>query len=162
MTLNIIHWFYAIHKSMPLKKIPKKGVMYMKKTFLTASLLTASIFLSSNVSADQYIKHEVEWGNTLSEIALNYNTTTQSVALLNSIENIDLIYAGSVLRVDQLEDINDMKEDDYSTENDNIEVTTGESQSIIENVSSKKSGDKNDIIIVQSVLEKFRAYDFKY
>ena len=43
--------------------------------------------------------HVIEWGDTLSEIAIKYNTTVDKLVELNNIENPDLIYAGDKLRV---------------------------------------------------------------
>ena len=43
--------------------------------------------------------HTIEWGDTLSEIAIKYNTTVDRLVSLNNIENPDLIYAGDKLRV---------------------------------------------------------------
>ena len=43
--------------------------------------------------------HVIEWGETLSEIAIKYNTTVEKLVELNNIENPDLIYAGVKLRV---------------------------------------------------------------
>lgn len=43
--------------------------------------------------------HIIEWGDTLSEIAIKYNTTVDRLVSLNNIENPDSIYAGDKLRV---------------------------------------------------------------
>lgn len=43
--------------------------------------------------------HTVEWGDTLSEIAIKYSITVDKLVSLNNIENPDLIYAGDKLRV---------------------------------------------------------------
>ena len=43
--------------------------------------------------------HTIEWGDTLSEIAIKYNTTVDKLIELNNIENRDLIYVGDKLRV---------------------------------------------------------------
>ena len=43
--------------------------------------------------------HTIEWGDTLSEIAIKYNTTVEKLVDLNNIENPNLIYAGDKLRV---------------------------------------------------------------
>ena len=43
--------------------------------------------------------HTIEWGDTLSEIAIKYNTTVDRLVSLNNIENPDSIYAGDKLRV---------------------------------------------------------------
>ena len=43
--------------------------------------------------------HTIEWGDTLSEIAIKYNTTIDKLVELNNIENPNSIYAGDKLRV---------------------------------------------------------------
>lgn len=43
--------------------------------------------------------HTIERGDTLSEIAIKYNTTIAKLVELNNIENPDLIYAGDKLRI---------------------------------------------------------------
>lgn len=43
--------------------------------------------------------HTIEWGDTLSQIAIKYNTTVDRLVSLNNIENPDLIYTGDKLRV---------------------------------------------------------------
>ena len=41
----------------------------------------------------------IKWGDTLSQLALEYNTTVEVLAQLNNIENPNLIYAGNTLIV---------------------------------------------------------------
>ncbi|MBC7242284.1 MAG: LysM peptidoglycan-binding domain-containing protein, partial [Anaerolineae bacterium] len=43
--------------------------------------------------------HVVRWGETLWSIARLYGTTPWAIAALNGIYNLNLIYAGQVLRV---------------------------------------------------------------
>lgn len=46
-----------------------------------------------------HIVYKVENGDTLSEIALRFNTTVQEIAELNNIKNVNLIYIGETLRI---------------------------------------------------------------
>lgn len=46
-----------------------------------------------------HIVYKVEKGDTLSEIALKFNTTVQEIAELNNIKNVNLIYIGETLRI---------------------------------------------------------------
>lgn len=46
-----------------------------------------------------HIVYKVEKGDTLSELALRFNTTVQEIAELNNIKNVNLIYIGERLRI---------------------------------------------------------------
>jgi len=46
-----------------------------------------------------HIHYTVERGDTLSKLALKFNTTVQEIAELNHIQNVNLIYVGEVLRI---------------------------------------------------------------
>ena len=45
------------------------------------------------------ILYKIKRGDTLSEIALKYNTTVNEIAILNNIKNPNLIYAGETIRI---------------------------------------------------------------
>ncbi len=53
--------------------------------------------IGGNVTGSRY--YTVRSGDTLSEIALRFGTTVQSLQQLNNIENPNLIYAGQALRI---------------------------------------------------------------
>lgn len=44
--------------------------------------------------------HTVVWGDTLSELAVTYNTTVYQLQILNGIKDPDKIYVGQVLKID--------------------------------------------------------------
>lgn len=46
-----------------------------------------------------HIIYSVKRGDTLSELALRFNTTVQEIAKLNNIQNVNLIYVGEKLRI---------------------------------------------------------------
>ncbi len=46
-----------------------------------------------------HVEYKIKPGNTLSEIAAEYNTTVNEIAELNHIQNVDLIYAGETIRI---------------------------------------------------------------
>lgn len=52
-------------------------------------------------SNDKYIQYTIKSGDTLSEIAKKYNTTVNELAILNNIENPNLIYAGNTIKIPQ-------------------------------------------------------------
>ena len=41
----------------------------------------------------------IQYGDTLSEIAIKYNTTVQKLVEINNIKNPNLIYAGTTIRI---------------------------------------------------------------
>ena len=45
------------------------------------------------------VTHKVVKGDTLSELAAKYNTTVKSIAKLNDIDNVNLIYRGQILTI---------------------------------------------------------------
>lgn len=52
-----------------------------------------------NNSESEKIEYVVKTGDTLSKIAIMYNTTVRELAILNNIENVNLIYPGEVLTI---------------------------------------------------------------
>lgn len=54
---------------------------------------------NSNNNNQNIINYKVQRGDTLSEIALKYNTTISSIVSLNNIQNPNLIYIGQVLKI---------------------------------------------------------------
>lgn len=57
------------------------------------------VSIGSGQNATGKILYRIESGNTLSQIALKYNTTVQAIAELNQITNPNLIYAGELIRI---------------------------------------------------------------
>ena len=66
-------------------------------------LVAGVAFANASVSADT-TKVVVESGDTLNQIAKDYNTTVNSLAENNHIKNINLIYVGDVLVVTPVSD----------------------------------------------------------
>jgi len=62
----------------------------------------------------------IQWGDTLSQLALDYNTTVEELANLNGIENPNLIYAGATLLVPSNGNIED--ETNGSTSDETIYI----------------------------------------
>lgn len=53
----------------------------------------------SLISDQGMLYYQIVWGDTLSELALMFDTTVDELARQNNIENVDLIYAGEYLIV---------------------------------------------------------------
>ena len=70
----------------------------VKKT-ITSLILGASFLANGVVHAETYT---VKSGDTLSEIAERYQTTVKKLASINNIVNIDLIYVGQDIEVDEI------------------------------------------------------------
>lgn len=60
-------------------------------------IITISHNRNDKINGKTYV---VKWGDTLSEIAVKYNTTVSRLVKLNNISNPDLIYAGETLKID--------------------------------------------------------------
>ena len=45
------------------------------------------------------ILYKIQYGDTLSQIALDYNSSVQGIAKLNNIANPNLIYAGDIIQI---------------------------------------------------------------
>ena len=86
---------------------------YTDYTLIDQKIFDANKIMSDRISLKKENKEEkkedkkedsvkyytIEWGDTLSEIAIKYNTTVDRLVSLNNIDNPDLIYAGDKLRV---------------------------------------------------------------
>lgn len=53
----------------------------------------------SNNEKQDIISYRIKSGDTLSQIAIKYNTTVSSIANLNNIKNPNLIYSGDVIKI---------------------------------------------------------------
>ena len=54
---------------------------------------------SGDDDSKKYIEYVVKWGDTLSQIALDYGTTVAELAAINNIQNVNLIYVNQILRI---------------------------------------------------------------
>lgn len=67
----------------------------------------------NNVNQIEY--YTVKSGNTLSEIAASFGTTVSEIAGLNGIRNVNLIFAGEVLKIDITRSLEEIKGNEYET-----------------------------------------------
>lgn len=58
--------------------------------------------VNNNAIKEEYINYKVKPGDTLSEIAKKYDTTVSSIASLNNISNVNLIYVNQVLKIKKI------------------------------------------------------------
>lgn len=114
------------------------------------------IFLSSSEAIDaepitneNIITYTVKSGNTLSEIALKYDTTVNSIAGLNGIQNPNLIFVNQVLKIDTTLSRNEQSNDVYETSHIIYTVKRGDTLTAIANkygVSIQSIVDLNEIV----------------
>lgn len=58
--------------------------------------------IDDSIKKEEYINYKVKPGDTLSEIAKTYNTTVSSIASLNKISNVNLIYVNQILKIKKI------------------------------------------------------------
>lgn len=73
-------------------------ILSLKKIIVTSSALMGTI-LTGVTLASANTTYTVQSGDTLSKIAENYDTTVNSIANLNNIKNVNLIYVGDQLEI---------------------------------------------------------------
>ena len=85
-----------------------KGIVPGISGYVDRNKFTKEILLENAVQtptipevpeSNKEIYYTVKWGDTLSQIALNYNTTVQNLVDLNNIKNPNLIYLGQKLLI---------------------------------------------------------------
>lgn len=80
-----------------------------KLNFETMPTEEENITNNENISNDEYINYTIKKGDTLSEIAKEYNTSVNELASINNIKDVNLIYAGNTLKIPK------NKEENYIT-----------------------------------------------
>lgn len=86
-----IEYNTTIQRLVELNNISNPNLIYAGNTLI---IPTSS---SSDSSLNTY--YVVQQGDTLSQIALDYNTSVSALAYLNNIKNVNLIYIGQVLTI---------------------------------------------------------------
>ncbi|MEK1392218.1 LysM peptidoglycan-binding domain-containing protein [Limosilactobacillus fermentum] len=85
-----------------LNNLSNPNLIYVGQVLKVAGSSTSVSTSTSSSSASQATTsgtYTVKAGDTLSSIAISYNTTTAALASANSISNANLIYVGQVLKV---------------------------------------------------------------
>lgn len=113
-------------------------INYLKTTF-AGFIAAASIFVGNAiVSADSYT---VQSGDTLSELAVTYSTSVDSIVSLNNIADANVIHVGQVLEIDA--DIDNDGQDTEAVSSSSEAVTSNEAATTSETVyTSTASGDE--------------------
>ena len=70
--------------------------MEMKKVITGAAALSGLVALGQTVNADEVV---VKAGDTVSELALKYNTTIDAIQQANKLQDVNLIFVGQRLEV---------------------------------------------------------------
>ena len=70
--------------------------MEMKKVITGAAALSGLVALGQTVNADEVV---VQAGDTVSELALKYNTTIDAIQQANKLQDVNLIFVGQRLEV---------------------------------------------------------------
>lgn len=83
----------------------RKLIKGSRRTVLATGVATAALVIGGTVSlAAGFLTHRVQDGDTLSELALHYDTTVGELVSLNGIQNPDLIVVDDDLKIRQLAD----------------------------------------------------------
>lgn len=90
-TLNKLARTYntSVQSIVELNNIANPNLIYVGQTLI----------IETNSSSVSYITYIVRRGNTLWGISRRYNTTIQTIAKLNQIQNPNLIYPGQILKI---------------------------------------------------------------
>jgi len=72
--------------------------MFNQRSYLMSMkvlvVMCLMLFVSDTAKADYY---KIQWGDTLSNLAIEFKTSTSKLVKINNIKNADLIYAGSTI-----------------------------------------------------------------
>lgn len=108
--------------------------------FTDLDIFTDGIFLNSteNITTPTNTSNKIETyvvkpGNTLSQIAIRYNTTVREIVGLNNIINPNLIYVGEVLKIDTTNDLDTITGDKFETNHIIYTVKSGNTLTAIAN-----------------------------
>lgn len=77
--------------------IKNPNLIYPGQVFIINN--NSNTFISEGNNSCGKILYKIKYGDTLSEIALRYGDTVEEIATLNNISNPNLIYAGSIIRI---------------------------------------------------------------
>ncbi|URL83427.1 LysM peptidoglycan-binding domain-containing protein [Limosilactobacillus fermentum] len=84
-----------------LNSLANPNLIYVGQVLKLANTTTASTSSTSSAAStsSSAMTYTVKSGDTLSSIAISYNTTTSTLTSLNNLSNPNLIYVGQVLKV---------------------------------------------------------------
>ena len=84
----------TVNNIVKLNNIKNPNLIFPGQRFVITSSTT-----SPNTSTSKTIFYKIKYGDTLSKIALKYNTSVSRIASLNGFRNPNLIYAGTTIRI---------------------------------------------------------------
>lgn len=87
----------TVNELVILNKIQNPNLIYLGQQLIVP--INGNIE-NTNVHETGHIVYTVKAGDTLSKLAVEYNTSVENIARLNSIKNVNLIYIGEKLRID--------------------------------------------------------------
>ena len=98
---RICNKYYGNHDKSTINKVVEANKE--KYPSITADFIVSGWVLTipdiNNTNDDKKSYYTVKKGDTLSEIAVEHNTTVKKLAELNDIENVDLIYVGQKIKL---------------------------------------------------------------
>lgn len=137
--------------------------MIKKRSYLVGmSVLLVSILMlsmSDKAKADYY---KIQWGDTLSQLALDFEISTNHLVDLNNIDNPHLIYAGKTLYIPSLEE-----KAEYLLNIDQQDLNSTDVDVAAENINSEEAVEKEvnktkNTIALKNVVElnPFKKYEY--
>ena len=99
-TLSAIAYRYntTVNRLVSLNNIKNPNLIYPNQILIIKSTETVNNSMEGQNSCGK-ILYRIKYGDTLSRLALTYNSSVSEIAMLNNISNPNLIYAGNWIRI---------------------------------------------------------------
>ena len=98
-TLSAIARKYGttVNKLVELNNIKNPNLIYINQILKIYNNLSNNTILGEHSCGK--ILYKIKYGDTLSFLALRFNTSVSDIAKINNIKNVNLIYAGNVIQI---------------------------------------------------------------